>query len=388
MGRIKLSPSSATRWINCTASPRLESKMPYTRSVYADEGTLAHTIVEFKLRRWLDQITEGRLAEALSNAEQQDLYRAEMLLHAETYLTFVQEESFKLVKQGFKPEIYAEQKLDYSDIVGDGRGILDTVIVTPEVLHVIDYKYGKGVAVYAENNDQLRIYGLAALGTYGLLHDIKEVHLSIVQPRKEYIGTEVLTVDELWDYAEKIVIPAAKAARTTKGQFKAGDWCRFCKVKATCRAFSEHVNEQAKKAFADPEELTEKELIEVHELLPKLTSWAKDVENYLVNKALDGQTPKGYKLVYSGGRRSWIDSEAAADHLRGKGYLDGQILNPGKLKGITDIAGLMAKDDFKAIEKQFVTKSKGKPTLVKKDHPGQEIGDVNDLAKKVFSQNM
>ena len=145
-----------------------------------------------------------------------------------------------------------EQRLDFSEYVPHGFGTGDCVIVADENLTVIDYKHGLGVLVEAENNPQMMCYALGALNLFDALYDINTISMTIFQPRRENISTYTITKEELMQWAENVLKPAAELAINGKGEFKAGSHCQFCKVKATCRKRAEYNLQLAQYDFAMP----------------------------------------------------------------------------------------------------------------------------------------
>src|SRR5699024_8830876 len=135
--------------------------------------------------------------------------------------------------------LFIEQKLDFSPWVPEGFGTGDVIIIAGDTIEVIDLKYGKGVPVSAENNSQMRLYGLGAYKNFGLLYEIKNVTMTIVQPRLDSISSETLTLNELlaWGGAVKVT---AQMAMKGEGEYGAGDHCRFCRASATCRHLAEY----------------------------------------------------------------------------------------------------------------------------------------------------
>ena len=120
--------------------------------------------------------------------------------------------------------------------MGTGGTDRDVVIITDDTLEVIDLKFGKGIPISAVNNPQTRLYGLGAISTYGMLYDFSKIRMTIIQPRLDSISTEELTVEELLTWAEEDLKPKAQLAFSGKGDFNAGEHCRFCRAKVTCRA--------------------------------------------------------------------------------------------------------------------------------------------------------
>ncbi len=128
-----------------------------------------------------------------------------------------------------------EQKLDFSRFVPDGFGTGDCLIIADSELQVIDFKYGTGVQVEAENNPQMMCYALGAMLLYDGIYDIDSVKMTIFQPRKDHVSSAIISKDDLYSWAVDVLHPIAEIAAKGEGDFKAGDHCRFCKIKAACR---------------------------------------------------------------------------------------------------------------------------------------------------------
>lgn len=133
-----------------------------------------------------------------------------------------------------RPLVLVEQRLDFTRWVAESFGTADCIIVADGMLTVIDFKYGLGILVEAEENPQMRMYALGALNLFESLYDIQTVRMIIFQPRRDNISIAEISKEELLEWAEKILVPAAALAANGEGEYKAGKHCQFCKVKATC----------------------------------------------------------------------------------------------------------------------------------------------------------
>ena len=89
--------------------------------------------------------------------------------------------------------------------------------------------------VSAENNSQMRLYALGALEMFGDLYDIDTVSMTIYQPRLSNISTDTISRADLLEWAETVLRPVAELAYKGEGELNAGSWCRFCKLRSTCR---------------------------------------------------------------------------------------------------------------------------------------------------------
>lgn len=257
-----LSASSSNMWLNCTPSIRASENIPNITSSYAEEGTLAHAIGELKLRLYLSEINKKDYQieiDFLTKNISEEIDITEMLEYTQSYADFVIEHFNTAKKTTTDAKLILEQRLDFSHWVPDGFGTGDAVIVADDNIEIIDLKYGKGVAVSAKNNPQLRLYALGALNEYLMLYDIKNIAMTIYQPRLDSITTDIITVEELIEWAEDYVKPKAELAFNGDGEFVAGDHCKFCKIKSNCRA---NAYEKLKLARYDFQESSFKQAVE------------------------------------------------------------------------------------------------------------------------------
>lgn len=349
-----LSASSSRRWLNCTPSARLEEQFPSDNgSVYAEEGTAAHALAEHKLKRMLKRRSKRPVS---------DYQCDEMEECTDGYVSYAMEQ-VELAKQNCKdPVVLIEQRLDYSAYVPEGFGTGDLLIVADGTLAVIDLKYGKGVAVDAEWNPQMMLYGLGALELFDAIYDIDTVRMTIYQPRLELVSTWEISVEELMKWVEEELKPRAQLAIQGEGEFRCGSWCRFCKAKNTCRARAEEYLKLAQMEFRPPSLLTDEEIAEVLKVADELAKWAADVYAFATDEAVThGKQWSGFKLVEGRSNRKYTDEEEAAEAAKAAGYTD---IYKSSLVGITEMEKLMGKKKFAEVLGKLVYKPKGKITLV------------------------
>ncbi|MDR2666723.1 MAG: DUF2800 domain-containing protein, partial [Holosporales bacterium] len=221
-----LSASSAHRWLTCTPSARFEERLPETISKAAEEGTAAHELAEYKLKKALGLKTKIALPISVFFDRDMDTYTND-------YVRFVMGCMPEDGKEGLA---YIEQELDLSSYVPEGFGTADCITVSGSKMHVIDLKYGRRT-VEAKENPQTRLYALGALEYARVLFDIRSIQMTIFQPRLDNISTEYLEVKELVSWGQKVVVPRAWFAFMGYGEFKAGHHCNFCRAKAECRTY-------------------------------------------------------------------------------------------------------------------------------------------------------
>lgn len=359
------SASGAHRWMACPPSAHLEQQFPNETSVFAEEGTAAHDLCEHKLKKALKIRSKKPVSKY--DSDEMDEYTD---MYVEYCLSLIEKE-----KESCKDlQILIEQSLDFSDYVPDGFGTGDLVVVGNGTLHVVDFKYGKGVIVSAERNPQMMLYALGALSLFEMLYDIDRISMVIVQPRVDNFSTYEISVDELLKWAEEELKPRALLASKGEGEFCAGDHCRFCRAKNQCRARAVKNLELLRYEFADPALLSDDEIAEIIGVADELSKWASDIYTYASALAINvGRQWDGFKLVEGRTRRKYTDEKAVSEAAKAAGYSD--IYNQN-LISITEMEKLMGKKKFKEILGAFVDKPQGKLTLVSETDKRQAVDPV------------
>ena len=371
-----LSASSSHRWMNCTPSARLEREFADRETEAAAEGTAAHALCEHKLRRALKM--RSRKPVSKYDCDEMDAY-------TDGYVEFVLEQLAQAKLECADPLVLIEQRLDFSCWVPEGFGTGDCLIVADKLLHIIDFKYGQGVLVEAEENPQMMLYALGALRLFDSLYDITEVSMSIYQPRRENVSTWTISVDELNAWAENVLKPKAELAHKGKGDYLPGPWCQFCKAAVKCRARAEEKLQLARFEFAPPPLLSDEEIEDILTKLDDLTKWASEIQAYAQDAAVNhGKAWKGFKLVATRTNRKYTDEEAVIQAAKDAGYTD---IFKKSLIPITEMEKLMGKKNFTSILGSLVEKPQGRPTLVpetdkrpalKKTGAGEEFTEIKE----------
>lgn len=348
-----LSASSSHRWLHCPPSAKLCAEEDNKPSPYAQEGTDAHSLCQFKLEQALGMKTNDPI-------ENLEFYDGEMESYAEEYVAFVIEQFEEARHYCSDPVILIEQHLDFSKYVESGFGTGDCVIVADNVLQIIDYKYGLGILVSADENPQMMCYALGAIEIFDGIYDIDTVKMTIFQPRRDNVSTCTLSKDTLLRWGNEVLSPIAKLAYTGEGEFKAGDHCQFCKVKATCRKRAEYNLELAKYDFAIPPNLDNTEISVILTKVDNLVAWINDIKDYALEQALNGTKYDGFKIVEGRSTRKYTNEQTVAETVTLAGF------NPfeHKLLGVTAMTSVLGKKKFEEILGSLVIKAPGKPTLV------------------------
>ena len=349
-----LSPSASHRWMACPPSARLTESYPDSASAYASEGTLAHNIAEGKLLYRLGLIAQPPTCDDI-----------EMDEHTNDYISFVMEQAVGLLV----PQIFVEQKVDCSRYIPSCKGTCDALIVSDGVLHIVDLKYGRGVKVDAEGNDQLRIYALGALEMFKILYDVHTIRMSIFQPRLNNCSTWEISRGNLESWAEETLKPAAELAWNGEGNYKAGEHCRFCKARAECRERAKENLALAAYDFTESALLENDEIAAILGKIDELVAWASDVKDYALVEALKGIRFDGWKVVEGKSNRKYTDETAVATAVTGIG------LDPfeHKILGITAMTSLLGKKRFEETLGELIAKPAGKPVLVPQTDKRQVI---------------
>lgn len=357
----------------CPPSVKLSENFADTTSQYAEEGTYLHELCELKLHNYLGDMTAEAIGATFTALKDSEYYSDEAESVTDEYVSFCIE-TIEAVRSGCSdPLIMVEHRIDYSEYVPDGYGTGDLIIVADGVLEIIDFKGGRGVRVVADHNSQLMLYALGALLEFDPLYDIHTVRMSIVQPRLSNISTFEMTADELLRWAETEIRPKALLAYEGKGDFFAGEHCRFCKARCTCRARSEYFMQLAVRDFKAPDLLTDEEIADILPIAESLNNWAADLLAYATQQAVDGKEWPGYKLVAGRSIRKYTSEAEIIKAAAEAGYTD---IYKTTLLGVGDLEKRMGKKAFKDVLGKYVVKPVGAPTLVPETDPRKPYSDA------------
>ena len=387
-----LSASSSKQWIHCPPSARLQEPFPNDSSVFAEEGTWAHELCEYKVKKYLHE---------RKKRPQSEFYTEEIEQATDIYAEFVISIIEGMKRNGVEPLCFVEERLDFSNIVPEGFGTGDMIILGKDeqgrgLIHICDYKNGKGVFVDAHENSQMMLYATGALNAYGYIYEIEIVRMSIIQPRLENISTYEMTADDLRTWGESIK-PIAQMAFEGKGEQNPGEWCRFCRAKPVCKACMEEALALAKEEFldldagalADEAEETDatapynadtatpvfkqpglvvfSELVKVLPTLNRISFWIESVFAFVSAEAINHGVPvEGYKVVEGRSKRIFTDTKAVVSAAEAEGYTD--IYNQ-ELLTLTEFEKMMGKKKFAEVLGEYVVKPPGKLALVPESDP-------------------
>jgi len=380
----KLSASGAHRWLICQPSAALEETLPDPGSEYATEGTLAHKVAEEMLSYQFNKIKKRTFQDRIKKLEAD----AEMKRYIEEYAN----EVWQIAQEYGKPHIDLEQRVDFSDVVPDGFGTADVVIVADNVLHIIDLKYGKGVPVDAEENPQLMLYAYGTMRKYEIAYDFETVSMTIIQPRLYAQSTYTISADALRKWAAEYVKPIADIAHDGGGEYAPSEeGCRFCRARAVCKARADLMMDTARADFTAteiPEMIIPFTVMCPQEIADCLShgaayvKWYADVEAYALEKARDhGVKYPGWKLVEGRSNRVIRDKDAAIAQFDADGVEEKDYLTVPELLGITALEKNIGAKRLGELIGSLIEKPPGRPVLVPDTDKREEINSTSAAAK-------
>lgn len=360
-----LSASAAYRWSVCTPSALLNKDIEDIQSTYAEEGTEAHQVCEYLVRKEYGP----KMRDPTKKLKH---YNSEMQECADTYKGKIDEIVAEVKQVDPQPTILVEQRVDCSPWIPGGFGTADCIVLAEGTTHICDYKHGAGILVNAEDNMQMKCYALGVLHMFGEIVNIENICMHIIQPRKDNISSWTTSVTELLDWGENYLKPRAQLAMKGEGDFVSGPHCQFCKVKATCRKRAEDNLAMAKYDFQMPDLLDDTEIAVILDKVDDLVSWAGDVKDFALSQALKGTKYPGYKVVAGRSTRKFTDEEAVAKAVTEAGF------NPfeQRLLGITAMTTLLGKTKFEELLSDYIEKPAGKPVLVSINDKRPEINSA------------
>lgn len=387
MAHARLSPSGAHRWMRCPGSSVLEAQYPDSSSVFADEGTAAHTLAAFCLQDNTD--AHEYIGEVIHVGERKFTVDKSMAKFVQDYVDYVRE-------QAEGGTLLVEQKLPIGHVTGEegAHGTSDAVVIKGSTLKVIDLKYGMGVRVDAAQNEQAQMYALGALEAYDMLGDFKTVELHIHMPRLEHVSDWSIPVADLCSFGADV----GKAARAVEeASYASGDdikaylaagekQCKFCRAKSGCPAYVESIAEVLVGEVATKDDFAA--LLAADKVEPvgadtgdnflsiamskvdAVEQWCKAVRAEVDRRLTSGKPVEGFKLVDGKrGPRKWA-SEAEAEKMLKSFRLKLDEMYEKSLISPTT-ANKIFKSDPKRWAKleKLITQSDGKPSVAPASDP-------------------
>lgn len=367
-------PSAAHRWINCPGSVLATLDLPDQPSEFAIEGTAAHTVTEWAREEGhRGEHYLGRMVPVWVDEKRTDMIECDQVMvdAVNYFLDYVDQ---------FDGEIYVEEKVSYEEWVHGGFGTCDDARISKALAVITDFKYGKGIQVYAKDNEQLMLYALGFYHDYGWLYpDMKTFQLNICQPRLDHIDQWEISLEELLEWAETVARPRGEAALTPGAEYCAGEWCKknFCLIKDDCKERARSVFEAVVGDFDDLDSITPEKAdvgrLSLDEIglmlpfLPMITGFCSDLSAHALSEIGKGNVIShpdtgDYKLVAGRGGRKWKNNvEDTVKTLRGKYKLRVRDFTQSTLMTPPQVEKVVGKKH--EIMTELVEKLAGKPVL-------------------------
>lgn len=313
-------PSAAHRWFECPGSIRLSEGIPNRSSVYADEGSAAHELAARCLKDNSDAF--HYVGDTIEYGQVRLFVTENVAAHVQVFVDYVWEAEDK----GY--EMMSEVKLDLSHLHPGQYGTADAILFNPKIGHLIvaDLKYGTGVVVTVDENPQLLSYGSGAYRLYKDQNDVKNITLTVVQPR--VAGPPIkpwdTTLSRLREF-ETEFIGAVAIASAPNAPLVPGEYCRFCPAASVCPALRNKAFQKAQSEFSfddsklpalpKPISLSPEEMGRILDAAYLIEAWLEAVKAHALETAINGHMPPGYKLVRKVTHRKWLNEDKTAAAL-------------------------------------------------------------------------
>jgi len=341
---------------------------PNTTNSAAEYGTAAHALAEMFFNG--TATPEQRLGSVIEGVQVDQ----EMVDGVNDYIDYAQ--SF----MGKYSVVIVEEKYDLGFISKGMFGTSDLTVITDDVLHIIDLKFGMGI-VDAKDNYQLKLYALGAIEDLGTIYDFDKVVLHIAQPRAKHFDQWETSVSELYMWSTFVSSQAALTEQKDAPFNPSAKACQWCQHQANCETLKNHVNDIVTGSFDDLSELEGKaDIIDnthIKNILDNaelITGFVKAVQTVALERLKEGDTIPGYKLVESKTNRRWRDEAEVEAYLKKKRVKQDDMYVK-KLIPMTQILKMRKGD--KKLEEMLI-KPTGQPQLAPDSDKRPVFMDVTD----------
>ena len=305
--------STAKRVIGCPGSVALCAKMPpKPSSKYADEGTLLHNVMDLIL-------TTGQTPESFVGMEYEGIKLTEDLINEKVYPALA---ALDAVDPNKEMEYATETRVGFGDLLPGVFGSTDLLGRIGNRAFILDWKFGSGVPVDAEDNPQLMFYAAAAMRTpevQWVFDDCDEIECIIVQPPS--VKRWVTDKKRIKAFEQELLM-AVKIAQLPDAPINTGDHCRWCAAKPTCPKMTGAVDRAVN---AQLDILNVAQISNYLKQADMLEQWITDLRA-LAHQVLEAGKPvPGYKLVAKRAIRQWGDEDQALVAMMNEGIPEEEL---------------------------------------------------------------
>jgi hypothetical protein len=310
--------SSAKRVMACPGSVALVQKMPPKPSnSHADQGTLLHNAISAILE---DQSVDVIGTQYKDQVLTQDLYDEKIMVG----LSLLDE-----VDPEKTMEYEVETRVGFGDLLPGVFGSTDLMGRIGNKAIILDWKFGTGVAVSAEENEQLMFYAAASMRTpeaQWVFDGATEIELIIIQPPEIKRWT---TTRARIEQFERDLVKAVTAAGLADAPLKNGDHCRWCNAKPVCPIMTGAVD----RAVAIKMDAIDVDKVGAYlHNADLLEAWIKDLRALAEEMMKKGKPVTGWKMVPKRATRSWVKEEdakaALLQHLKESEVIETKLVSP------------------------------------------------------------
>ena len=384
---VKFRPSYSATSLNCPGSLLPSLATPDTAGYEAAVGTVFHKLIaEWQL---MGERPDYLLGERVPVDKHTVVVDQDMFTFAEECLRRY---------DGIPGDRFVEVRVDISSLtpIPNQSGTADLIIVQPGILDVIDWKYGKGVQVFAPHNTQLLCYAWGAFDRFDLIYDIQSIRLHIAQPRLWHYDMWEVSREQLAEFAIWARRQWATGWRAGASRFPGPKQCQWCRVRVTCPARQAamealaddtfqpieeiEVTPAAQAALADPvltftppAELSTERLAWIYQFRRSMEVWLREIGEELIRRGVEGEDLGGLWKVVTGrqGNRAWVDDSVAVVALRRLGVPEDALWSR-ELVSPTQVERLLADLGIRgALAKRYLAlltdRAPGKRTLAPTD---------------------
>lgn len=321
----RLGASSAKRWLNCPGSVKLIETCPTPKeSPFAAEGTAAHELAEIVFKDTPNAFYYvGK--KKINGFE----ITQEMASHVQEYVDYV-----RTIKNELKGELLIEQRFQLNEYNPEFFGTCDAVVIQHfGELHVFDFKYGAGVSVDPDENEQAMFYALGALK----LGDFTKVVIHICQPRAGGFKTWETTPKRLKDFGKYLKLGALETKKEN-APLRAGSHCQFCPASGVCPELHKTAIQAAGTDFQAPalpevQKLNDKQILKIIENEKLIKSFLDSVKDYALLRLQNGETLPGLKLVRGRSSREWENDHDVANTF-GEKIFQKKLMTPAQAEKV------------------------------------------------------